>query len=93
MDNRNYPTPWDGWTFWENFLIDPQGNRYSPEMVRASLFAAQLAHELTGSPLQILSLRNELKKRLNTPAPEITIKWNGQETTIKPPFWMANFSA
>lgn len=55
-------------------------------MVRTSLFTQELAHELTGSPLQVHSLKQELRKRLATlqEAPEI-VRWHGQETVIRLP--------
>lgn len=87
MRNKDKPKLWKGWTFWDGFLIDPEGNRYSPEMVRTSLFTQELAHELTGSPLQIYSLKRELRKRLDTlqESPEIVIRWHGQEVSVRLP--------
>lgn len=85
MDSKPFPTEWYGWTFWESYLVDPQGNRYSPDMVRTSLYTMELAHELRGSPTQIRSLKAELKKRLQTPLPEIMISWNGEDMRIPIP--------
>lgn len=81
------PKRWKGWGFEHGYLVDENGNRYSPEMVKASLFAQQLAHELTGSPLQILSLRDELRKRVDAlqETPEVVIRWHGQEVIVKLP--------
>lgn len=87
MRNRELPKHWKGWTFWENYLVDPDGNRYSPTMVKTSLFTQELAHELTGSPLQVRSLKAELKRRIARieESPEIVIRWNGQEVSVKLP--------
>jgi hypothetical protein len=81
------PSSWKGWSFWEGFLVDPEGNRYSPSMVRTSIFTQELAHELTASPLQIYSLKRELKKRLNAlqESPEVIIRWHGEEIAVKLP--------
>ncbi|OQX07069.1 MAG: hypothetical protein BWK73_28980 [Thiothrix lacustris] len=56
-------------------------------MVRTSLFTQELAHELTGSPLQVYSMKAQLQKRLKllTAEPEVVIRWNGQEITVKLP--------
>lgn len=87
MRSNSKTTIWKDWTFWDGFLVDPQGNRYSQDMVRSSLFAQELAHELAGSPLQIYSMKKELRKRLNAlqEAPEVLIRWNGQEVSVKLP--------
>jgi hypothetical protein len=82
---KQYKTPWQGWNFADGYLVDPDGNKYSPDMIRSSIWTIQLKHELTGSELKIKSLKQELEKRLALPAPEIVIRWNGQETVIKPP--------
>ncbi len=88
-DTRRYPLPesWNGWSWTNQHLTDPQGNRYSPDMVRASIYAYELAHELTGSDLQVRSLKQALREKLATPPPEIIIRWQGEETIIKPPKW------
>jgi len=59
-------------------------------MVQTSLWAFELAHELTGSPLQVLSLRNELRRRVEnlrslSEVPEIVIRWRGVETSVSLP--------
>jgi hypothetical protein len=88
MDRRRIiPESWEGWTFWESYLIDPEGNRYSPDQVKTSLFTMELAHELNGSTLQIRSLKQELKRRLSTPPPKIIVQWGGEEVVINAPFW------
>jgi hypothetical protein len=91
MDFKTVSSPWYGWGWYDQlYLLDPQGNRYSPEMVRSSIYTAELAHQLTGSPLQIASMKAQLLRRLSTPSPEIVIRWDGQETVIKPPKWKLN---
>lgn len=81
-------TPWNGWYWYADYLVDPNGNRYSEHMVRSSLYTMELSHELVGNPIQITSLKRELLKRLDTPPPEIIIRWEGEETSIIPPSWM-----
>lgn len=90
MDYRRFNTPWNGWTFWENYLVDPNGNRYSPEQIKTSFYTFELARELRGSTFQILSLKQELTRRLNAKPPEIIIRWDGQETVINPPLWKSS---
>lgn len=75
-------TPWHGWYFWNGYLVDPDGNRYSQDTVKSSVWTQQLRHELTGTELKIYSLKQELEKRLAVPLPEIVIRWNGEETII-----------
>lgn len=87
MRNWVLPKRWGGWTFWEGFLVDPDGNRYTPDMVKSSIFAQELMHELAGSPLQVYSLKRELKKRVDAlqDSPEIVIRWQGHEVSVKLP--------
>lgn len=56
-------------------------------MVKSALFTQELAHELTGNPLQVYSLKTELRKRLARleESPEVVIRWQGQESIIKLP--------
>lgn len=81
------PPIWEGWYFWEHYLVDPEGNRYSVEMVRSSLFTLQLSHELRGSTLQIHSLKQELKQRIEhlKQFQEITVTWGQEQIVIKLP--------
>lgn len=90
IDTRRLILPWHGWSWYECYLQDPSGNRYSPDMVQTSLWAAELAHELAGSPLQVMSLKSELTNRLKAlqalnSAPEVVIRWQGVETAITLP--------
>lgn len=75
---------WESWYFFDNYLVDPDGNRYSADMIRSSVWTQQLKRELTGTELKVLSLKQELERRLATPEPEIVIR-NGKETIIKAP--------
>lgn len=82
---KRFETPWTGWSWlYGMYLVDPDGNRYSQEMVRSSLFTMQLKHEMVGSDLKIYSLKQELEKRIRLAEPEIIVRWEGQETVIKP---------
>lgn len=78
------PKTWQGWYFWEDYFVDPEGNRYSVEMVRSSLFTLQLSHELRGSTLQIRSLKQELHERLEDlrKYQTMTITWGDQSMEI-----------
>lgn len=85
-------TPWNGWHWYDDlYLVDPSGNRYSPEMIQSALWTSELAHELTGSSLQIRVLRDELRKRLAIPPPQIVVRWNNQESIVEIP-WKSNSS-
>lgn len=82
---KEYETPWEGWNWiYGMYLVDPDGNRYSQEMIRASLFALQYKRALLGTELKIYSLKKELEKRIQVAEPEIIVRWEGQETVIKP---------
>lgn len=85
--SKHYETPWEGWRWiYGLYLVDPEGNRYSQEMVRSSFFTSQLKRDLTGSELKVRSLKLELEKRLNgIPLPEVIIRWNGEETVVRLP--------
>jgi hypothetical protein len=81
---KQYETPWEGWNWlYGAYLLDPDGNRYSPEMIKSSIFAIQLQNELLGSNLKIFSLKQELERRLALTEPEVVLRWNGQETVLK----------
>lgn len=81
---KRYETPWEGWGWlYGNYLIDPDGNRYSQEMIKSSIMAMQLQYELLGSNLKIYSLKQELERRLALAEPEVILRWNGQETVLK----------
>lgn len=80
---KRYETPWDGWNWiYGMYLIDPEGNRYSQEMIRSSIFTMQIKEAMVGTDLQIYCLKKELQKRLNAPVPEILIRWDGEEMVI-----------
>jgi hypothetical protein len=81
---RCFETPWDGWQWlYGMYLVDPDGNRYSQEMIKSSIVAMQLQNELLGSSLKIYSLKQELERRLSLVEPEVILRWNGQETVLK----------
>lgn len=85
IDTRRLGTPWEGWAWYEDYLVDPDGNRYSPEMIKTSFFTSQLHRELVGSTGIIRSLRKELEQRLRelNSTPEVVIRFNGQETIVR----------
>lgn len=88
---KQFETPWNGWTWiYGSYLVDPDGNRYSQEMIQSSIFTMQLKQELVGSDLKIYSLKQELERRLAATEPEILVRWNGQETIIKPNIYKKN---
>lgn len=60
---------WDGWIVDEDFLLDPSGNHYHRNEIRAIFFTRQLTQELRGSTLKVRSLKMELQDNLNTSAP------------------------
>lgn len=74
---KRYETPWLGWSWiYGMYLVDPDGNRYSPDMIRSSVFAQQLQHDLLGSNLQIYSLKQELQRRIDSyKPPKIVVYW------------------
>jgi hypothetical protein len=84
-DTRRLGTPWEGWGWYEDYLVDPDGNRYSPEMIKTSIFTSQLHRQLVGSTGVIRSLRKELEQRLRelNSTPEVIIRFNGQETIVR----------
>ncbi len=84
-DTRRLVTPWEGWGWYEDYLVDPDGNRYSPEMIKTSIFAFQLHREIVGSTGVICSLRKQLEERLSrlSSEPEVTIRFNGYETVVR----------
>jgi hypothetical protein len=84
-DTCRLVTPWQNWTWYDNYLVDPDGNRYSADMIRSSIFTLQLKQALVGSPSTVLSLRKQLEERLSrlSSEPEVTIRFNGYETVVR----------
>lgn len=57
---------WHGWKFYQDYLVDPDENRYTVEMIMSSIYTFQLKQELTGNPPLIRSMMQELKKMTET---------------------------
>lgn len=74
---KRYETPWPGWSWiYGMYLVDPDGNRYSQERIRSSIFTQQLQYELLGSDLKIYSLKQELQRRIDSyKPPKIVVYW------------------
>lgn len=74
---KRFETPWDGWSWiYGMYLVDPNGNRYSPEMIQSSIFTQQLKRELMGTELKIYSLKQELQRRIDSyKPPKILVYW------------------
>lgn len=81
---KRYETPWSGWNWlYGMYLVDPNGNRYSREMIQSSIFAMQYQQGLLGSNLQIHSLKNELQKRIDSyKPPQVVIHWGDGVQTL-----------
>lgn len=58
-------TPWSGWYFVDGYLVDSDGNRYSQDMIRSSVWTQQLKRELTGTELKIFSLKQASARTLS----------------------------
>jgi hypothetical protein len=80
-----FKTPWEGWGWYEDYLVDPDGNRYSPEMIKTSIYTMQLQHALTGYPSTVKSLKKELERRIKANNPTLKIIFNGHEIDVKLP--------
>lgn len=81
---KRYETPWMGWNWiYGMYLVDPNGNRYSQEMIQSSIFAMQYQQNLLGSSLQIHSLKSELQKRIDSyKPPQVVIHWGDGVQTL-----------
>lgn len=84
-DTRRLGTPWAGWGWYEDYLVDPDGNRYSSEMIKISFYTAQLHRELVGSTGLVSSLKKELEQRIKDlkAEPEVVIRFAGHETVVR----------
>ena len=61
---------WEGWVLRGDDLIDPEGNRYRPEDLRASWWARQAWAERAGQgSAEILYLKGVLQERIKASAP------------------------
>lgn len=53
---------WDGWRFVGRWLIDPEGNRYAPEDLRASYWLRQAWRARAGTESEIRFLAEYLRE-------------------------------
>ncbi|RBP48408.1 hypothetical protein [Arenicella xantha] len=77
-----------GWVLDEEngVIIDAGGNEYTSDEVRALFYFRQWRAEFEGWNGRIISLKEELEKRLSRiEEPEIIINWKGQQTVVKYP--------
>lgn len=78
---------WGGWVIEEDFLVDPTGNYYHRDEIRAIFFTNQLTRELRGSDLKVRSLKMELEKKLELLEPPVVIiQWPSHEIRLSYPF-------
>ena len=40
--NVSLPESWDGWTFEDDYLVSPQGDKYLPHLILACTFVRQM---------------------------------------------------
>jgi hypothetical protein len=81
---------WDGWLVDGDFLLDPAGNHYHRNEIRAIFFDRQLIRELRGSDLKIYSLKQELERKLELMKPPIVIiQWPNREIRLAHPYNIA----
>lgn len=75
---------WKGWRFDGKYIVDPWGNKYHQNEVREIFFTRQLIRELTGSTLQVRSLKEELKRKIEAiQPPKIIIEYpDGSQKVI-----------
>lgn len=78
---------WSGWIVDGDFLIDPAGNHYHRDEIRAIFFNRQLTRELRGSTLKVRSLKQELERKISeTQAPVIILQWPDREVKLAYPY-------
>lgn len=78
---------WDGWIVDGDFLLDPAGNHYHRDEIRAIFFDRQLIRELRGSSLKVYSLKQELERKLAVmQTPVIIIQWPDREIRLGHPY-------
>lgn len=77
------PECWNNWFYDRHFLVDPEGNEYSINEIRAIFWNRQLIESLTGTTSNIASLKKHLETRLKAQPAHINISLNDQHCTIK----------
>ena len=83
---RNPLTPeiWKGWQFDGDLIIDPDGNSYHVNEVRAIFWNRQLIETLTGNrPSSILSMKAHLEKRIKATQATLNISLANDSQVIK----------
>lgn len=93
MDGNPFiPDCWAGWRFEENYLVDPDGNSYELNEVRAIFWNRQLIKELTGTKDTVRSMKQHLDKKtkaISAPTLSVSLQSGGEEIR----HWELNVSA
>lgn len=66
---------WGGWVVDGDFLLDPGGNHYHRDEIRAIFFTRQLTQELRGSTLKVRSLKQELERKIVATQAEVKLAY------------------
>jgi len=78
------PEIWDGWMFDNDLIIDPDGNSYHIDEIRAIFWNRQLISTLTGTrPSNIASLKTHLDRRIKATQSTLNISLCNEAQVIK----------
>lgn len=93
MDGFNHtPECWKGWSFRENYIIDPAGNKFEQNEVSSIFWNRQLINELTGTSGTIRSMKQHLdKQRKSFKAPVLSVSLSSGGEEIR--HWELNVGA
>lgn len=84
MRHPDRPEQWQHWHFDRDFLLDPDGNHYRQNEIKAIFWNRQLIDELTGRPSHVLSMKQHLDKKIKaTQSPRIEISLFSGNQAIK----------
>lgn len=70
---------WSNWGCDGNYLIDEDGNRYSPLDVKQCFFGRQLYKELTGTQFVIRTMKEHLARKIKTDNNPLAIPFDVSE--------------
>ena len=91
-DFNHVPECWEGWCFRDNYLIDPEGNKFDKKEISNIFWNRQLINELTGTKGTIRSMKQHLdKQRKAVKSPTLSVSLNSGGEEIR--HWNLNVGA
>ncbi len=76
-------SPWRGWYFNKDYLVDDAGNGYGQHEIRAIFYTRGFMDCVRGDQSTVVTLKQELEKRIADFSGKIKISWDYSEEAIE----------